>query len=91
MKQLILYTYLLFLSACSTQIPTQVDSAPSAPPKNLSNIPDAVPKYEPKSRGGNPVSNQTVLATKSKALPLGMAQSSMVEKHPMERRTTCMR
>jgi rare lipoprotein A len=58
MKLLILYTCLLFLSACSTHIPTQIDSAPSAPPKNLSNIPDAVPKYEPKSRGGNPVSYQ---------------------------------
>ena len=58
MKQLFFYTCLIFLSACSTPIPKQVDSAPLAPPKNLNNIPDAVPKNEPKSRGGNPVSYQ---------------------------------
>jgi len=46
------------LSACSTQ-PTLIgDSAPSAPPTNIHRIADAVPKYEPKSRGGNPKSYQ---------------------------------
>jgi len=49
---------MFLISACSTNILKQVDSAPLAPPKNLSSIPDAVPKNEPKSRGGNPASYQ---------------------------------
>lgn len=49
---------LLTLVACSSSGPLQQDSAPAHHPANLNNIPDAIPKDEPKSRGGNPSSYQ---------------------------------
>lgn len=59
MKHLLaVFAVLLTLIACSTNGPVQKDSAPTHHPANLNNIPDAVPKDEPKSRGGNPKSYQ---------------------------------
>ncbi|PCI18702.1 MAG: septal ring lytic transglycosylase RlpA family lipoprotein [Piscirickettsiaceae bacterium] len=60
-KHLYIYAPLvivLLLSACSTTGPIVADAAPTSPPTDLTNIPDAVPKIEPKSRGGNPASYQ---------------------------------
>lgn len=53
---LLLFTILL--QSCgggSTVQPTQTDGAPGAP-RDISNVPDAVPKNEPRSRYGNPES-----------------------------------
>lgn len=49
----------LLLSACSGNkyLPEQ-DSAPKSIPPNMANIPNATPKFEAKSRGGNPASYQ---------------------------------
>ncbi|ORU90311.1 MAG: hypothetical protein A6F71_04885 [Cycloclasticus sp. symbiont of Poecilosclerida sp. M] len=41
---------------CSSKTPFVQDAAPSSYSENLHNIPDAVPKVEPRSRGGNPAS-----------------------------------
>ena len=47
------------LSACSSQRYSAThDSAPSNVPANIENIPDAIPRVEAKSRGGNPPSYQ---------------------------------
>ena len=45
-----------FLSACTSQQPLISDSAPSVHPANIELTPDAIPKIEAKSRGGNPTS-----------------------------------
>ncbi|OUR84334.1 hypothetical protein A9Q82_00890 [Cycloclasticus sp. 46_120_T64] len=46
------------LSACSQRYSAIHDSAPSNVPANIENIPDAIPRVEAKSRGGNPPSYQ---------------------------------
>jgi len=47
------------LSACSSQRYSAThDSAPSNVPANIENTPDAIPRVEAKSRGGNPPSYQ---------------------------------
>jgi len=43
----------LLLTACSVKKPGIRDSAPRTHPKNLELTPDAIPRVEPKSRGGN--------------------------------------
>ncbi|PHS73667.1 MAG: septal ring lytic transglycosylase RlpA family lipoprotein [Cycloclasticus sp.] len=52
----ILITLSSLLTACSTHKPIISDSAPTVHPDNIELTPDAVPKDEPKSRGGNPSS-----------------------------------
>lgn len=47
-------TITLLLTACATPTPTTIKDSAPAKPKNLSNIPDAVPQYEEKSKYGNP-------------------------------------
>lgn len=44
----------LLFTACSSQKPYLSDGAPAVHPHNIENTPDAVPRLEPKSRGGNP-------------------------------------
>jgi len=44
------------LSACGSQKSFVADSAPSVHPSNIELTPDAIPKIEAKSRGGNPSS-----------------------------------
>jgi rare lipoprotein A len=46
----------VLLTACGTHKTIVNDSAPTVYPANLELTPDAVPKAEPKSRGGNPAS-----------------------------------
>jgi rare lipoprotein A len=53
MQKLIPFILMLLLSACGA-LPEK-DSAPSRAP-DVSSVPDAVPKYEPKSKYGNPAS-----------------------------------
>ncbi len=56
-KQLLLFP-LVILSACTTE-PT-VDSAPEQVAVNIEAIPDAVPRYEPRTRAGNPESYEVL-------------------------------
>ncbi|MEO1888744.1 MAG: septal ring lytic transglycosylase RlpA family protein [Cycloclasticus sp.] len=42
------------ITACGSQKPFISDSAPLVHPENLELTPDAIPRIEPKSRGGNP-------------------------------------
>tara|TARA_R110002111_G_scaffold153213_4_gene219970 strand:- start:11274 stop:12128 length:855 start_codon:yes stop_codon:yes gene_type:complete len=44
------------LTSCSSQKPHLSDSAPDIHPHGIENTPDAIPRIEPKSRGGNPAS-----------------------------------
>ena len=46
----------LLLTACTGQKPYLSDGAPDVHPHNIENIPNAIPRLEPKSRGGNPKS-----------------------------------
>ena len=46
------------VSACSQHYANTNDSAPSYIPANIENTPDAIPRVEAKSRGGNPRSYQ---------------------------------
>jgi rare lipoprotein A len=45
---------LLFISGCGSSV--ERDSGPSTPPVDIAAIPDATPKYEPRTRAGNPPS-----------------------------------
>lgn len=54
--RLTLYLIVLasLLAACSSQMPLISDSAPAIHPTNIEQTPDAIPRIEAKSRGGNP-------------------------------------
>lgn len=64
MKLLLVALLALLLAGCSLvggrgtgathPHPTQVPVAPRAPPADIAAIPDAVPRFEPRSRNGNP-------------------------------------
>jgi len=45
---------LVFINACSQHYVKTGDSAPSYTPENIENTPNAIPRIEAKSRGGNP-------------------------------------
>jgi rare lipoprotein A len=45
--------FITLLTSCSNQKTIMGDGAPLHHPNNLERTPDAIPKYEPKSRGGN--------------------------------------
>ncbi|ORU91899.1 MAG: hypothetical protein A6F70_01030 [Cycloclasticus sp. symbiont of Bathymodiolus heckerae] len=53
MRLVLISIVILLLAACGVQKPFISDSAPSVHPVNLELTPDAIPRVEPKSRGGN--------------------------------------
>lgn len=54
MRIFLTLSLLCILAACGSQKPHIVDSAPPVHPTNIEHTPDAIPKVEVKSRGGNP-------------------------------------
>lgn len=58
MRLFILFISAYLLIACAPQKSFINDSAPRVQPKDLELTPDAIPRIEAKSRGGNPVSYQ---------------------------------
>ena len=76
---LFLISVMLFINACSSVVQIERDSGPRPGSVAISKIPNAVPKYEPKSQYGNPTSyivngkRYYVLASGDKYVEQGIA------------------
>ena len=94
--------YLLLVAgllACSSRNVLEPSDAAPANPRDISNVQNAVPRVEPRSRYGNPASYvvygkryytlKSAQATGKPGMPPGMAPNFMAGAPPVESRMTC--